>query len=210
MKENKKISWALIITLWIIFWPLAIYFTYKKMVNEKTKYVENGKSLRKFGYFFFGFAIFIAVVYMLGGTEESPSTIGDAIIVLIVFGSFGLPFYLIGNNYIGRGKRYKTYISMINKGDLSIDSLSNAVGLKYEKTVDELQKMFDDGFYRGSIIDENGRIVLLQPNSNDDSISNISFISNQKKAVKCPNCGATCNVIVGVSNECEYCGTPLE
>lgn len=210
MKENKKISWALIITLWILFFPLAIYFTYKKMVDEKTKYIENGKSLRKFGYFFFGFAILMTIAYLGGGTEESPSTIGDAILVLVIFGSLGLPFYTIGNKYIGRGKRYKTYISMMNKGDLSIDSLSSAVGLKYEKTVEELQKMIDDGLYMGAIIDEDERRVLVQPSIKRNSVSNLSFVPNQKKVVKCPNCGATCNIIVGISNECEYCGTPLE
>lgn len=206
MKENKKISWALIIFLWFLFFPLAIYFTYKKMVNEKTRYVENGKALKIFGYFFFGFAILGTIMNL---DSESLSIIDNVSSGLIVF-SFGLPFYLIGNKYIKRGKRYKMYISMMNKGDLSIDSLSKAVGLKYEKTVDDLQKMIDDGFYRGAILDEDGRRIIIQQNIQNESISNVSFIPNQKKVVKCPNCGATCNIIVGISNECEYCGTPLE
>lgn len=61
--QKKSFSWAIIILMFFLFFPVGIYMLVKKMIDEKFNYIKNGNSLRVLGWILIGFA----AIYLISG-----------------------------------------------------------------------------------------------------------------------------------------------
>ena len=99
------------------------------------------------------------------------------------------------------GGRFKKYIGMIQGVDrIELQRLAEMTNSSPRDVADDLQNMIDSEFIENYYIDYKNEMLV-----------NRSLASKQLKkiSVKCQQCGATNEVIVGMSERCEYCDSPL-
>lgn len=217
-KARKAASWGLIIAMWFVFFPAALIMTMTKLKTEKHNYVSNGKATKITGIVWLVIAAIYTVTGITGNLEVTDSTAsatGGIIMMDIICCAIGLPFFLTGKKYIKLGERNDRYIDLVTTGELNLDNMARAVGVTFEQVVKDLKEMIKDGYFKGAYIDEYSRYLVMPysreyDNSNVNKDESIPQVRRENKVVKCPNCGATNTITVGVRNECEYCGTPLE
>jgi hypothetical protein len=213
MMENKKKSpsW-LTITIWfILFWPVGVYLIWKKLATDKSAAMKNSKVLKVIGYLF----IFCAVV-MLMTVFDDGTDVGSSL--------GGMMFYLIGGILIlwgakkirESGEKYKKYIDVvINQQQHTIDNIAAQVGTSYDNAVKELQKMIDKGYFMNAHIDYASHEIIFENRSTINQFDNsnnskMEAVASTIKVVRCPNCGGNNTIIVGHTNECDFCGSPIE
>lgn len=213
--QKKSFSWAIIILMFFLFFPVGIYMLVKKMIDEKFNYIKNGNSLRVLGWILIGFA----AIYLISGltgdlqTEEGSSIVGSIIMMLIIFGGGGAFSLYKGFSYINKGKKYKRYVSIINSSnDTLLDNIAAAYPTSFEKAAEDIQSMIDDGYFMNAYVDLNRRELVMPQKAASVNVTanqNPSTSGRILKSLKCKNCGATNTVALGAINECEYCGIPL-
>lgn len=214
-KTRKAASWGLIILLWFVFFPAAIALTAIKVKNEKHNYVSNSKVSKVIGYIFIAMGVIYISAGLTGGleVEDGGSVVGSVIIVSIIFFGIGVPFVHMGNKYGKLGKRNNRYIELINAGESDLNNMAKIIGISTSEVSKDLKEMIEDGYFKGAYVNDYTKQFVLPSSINSDNVGFGKNVINQtravNKAIKCPNCGATCNVVVGAKNECEYCGTPL-
>ena len=214
--QKKGSSWGIIALWFVLFFPVAVVLTVKKMSGEKLSYIQNGKALRIIGYILLGFAALYLVLALTGNlkTEDGSSIVGGVIVAEAVFGGGGALCVFYGTAYIRRGKKYKRYISVINtSNDLIIDNIASQIPTTYDKAVRDIQSMLDDGFFMNARLDLGQRELIMPRRSANRGAAgpDRTCVSAPKQTfcVKCKNCGATNTVVSGERNECKYCGSPL-
>lgn len=214
--HKKSFSWGTIILMFIFFFPVGIWMLVRKMNDEKHNYLKNGKSLKTFGWVLFGIGIFYLIMGLTGefSTEEISSVVGMVIFTMILFCGGGFFMLYKGKQFINRGTKFSRYLAIINnRNDNSIDNIAAAYPTTYDNAVNEIQQMIDAQYILNSYIDLNKRELVMQ---NNNYATNNAIYNHPEKAVaakprtvKCADCGATNSIIVGQSEECEYCGSPL-
>lgn len=213
---RKAASWGVIILLWFLFFPAAIALTVIKIKNEKHNYVSNSKVSKVIGFIWIGIGTFYTLAGLTGGleVEEGSSVIAGVVLMDAICFGIGYPFVHMGYKYAKLGKRNNKYIELINSGELDINNMSHVVGTSTNEVSKDLKEMIEDGYFKGAYVNDYTKQLIMPSNISSDTVgiakNNINQARAINKVVKCPNCGATCNVIVGAKNECEYCGTPLE
>ena len=213
--QKKSFSWAIIILMFFLFFPVGIYMLVKKMTDEKFNYIKNGNSLKVLGWILIGFA----AIYLISGltgdlqSEDGSSIVGQIIMMLIIFGGGGAFSLYKAFSYIKKGKKYKRYVSIINSSnDTLIDNIAAAYPTSYEKAAEDIQSMIDYGYFINAYVDLNRRELIMPQKAASVKVTanqNPSPSGRQHTSEKCKNCGATNTVVLGVINECEYCGSPL-
>lgn len=197
MEKKKTMSWGWIIFWCIFFWPVGVYFLFKKLSSDKAATLQSSKKVSIIAYVLIG----IGVISLAGSAQTEPSTSGVA--VLFVIG--GVWLFFVARKMKANGEKYKKYINLvINQKITDIDNIAASMGVNFEIARKDLQKMIDTGYFAGAFINVNTReIMLVNPEANTKSQS-------QTRVVVCKSCGANNTISVGQSNVCEYCGSPLE
>lgn len=207
---SKAYSWPVIIALLIFFFPVGFYLLYKRFTVDKTATGKNVKGLRNTGLILIGIGLFYTIMGIAGelDTSDGSSVVAGDIILLAIFGGTGLVFLLTSIKMKKYGEKYKKYISIIvNQKQHILDNIASSVGVTYETSLVDLQKMLEFGYFPGAYINESNREFVLPEKQQIQT--NIPKTS-QTKVVTCKSCGANNTVTIGRANECEYCGSPIE
>lgn len=217
--QRKSFSWSIIAIFMFLFFPVGLILMVKKIAAEKFNYVNNGKALRILGCILIAFAAMYLTMALTGNLEttDGSSIVGGVIVGEIIFVGGGVLCVFIGCKYIRRGIKYNRYVSIINASDnLLVDNIAAAMHTTYDKAIEDIQAMLDEGFFMNSYLDLNKRKLIIEKvaakpsvNVNNANADLQRPANNRAHPVKCPNCGATNTIVSGAKNECEYCGSPL-
>lgn len=111
-------------------------------------------------------------------------------------------------------KSYKRYSGLIGaNATFSISQLAQATSSSTKEVRSNLELMIKKGLAEGYTIDDAEDAVVNQK-AGGQSPSKAAPIGEpvipaQKKTVACEGCGATNEIIEGMTAECEHCGTKL-
>jgi len=199
---RKSMAWGWIIFWLILFWPLGLFFLFKKIHTDRTASLNNGRTVAIVSYVLMGFGIVSL------GTLNIPG--------VILFGGGGIWLFVISRRMQATGARYRKYIALVvNQEQTSIDAIAAAMGVSYGEAVKELQQMIDRGYFEGAHIDAGSREIHLAKAPPPPVIAEApempipAGIPIQERVVACNSCGAN-NRVSGQVGECEYCGSPLQ
>lgn len=204
MSNNKTMSWGWIIFWFVIFWPVGIFFLFKKLNGDKTATLKNSKTVAIISYVLIG----MGVIYLIMTFTEDSSIFAAA----LLFGGGGVLVNIVARNMKKNGEKYKQYIGLIINQQLTqIDNIAASVGVGYDVAKTDLQKMIDLGYFVGAYINDGSReIILAKPVATNASEQFTTGTGAQTRVVTCKSCGANNTAIVGQVKECEYCGSPIE
>jgi len=204
------LSWAVVIVVLIIFWPVGIYLLYRKLTSDKKAAMTSGNVVFIVGLALLCLGIFAVIV----GPSDPAEAVSGRIEYLVIFVGTGLALRLIGFFGKARAARYKKYIALIiNQRITSMDNIAAAVPAKYESVVKDLQKMINIGYFAGAYINSGSRDIVLPqvqgPAMGQAPGNTYGAAPGQLMDVICKNCGANNQIAEGQAAECEYCGSPL-
>lgn len=129
-------------------------------------------------------------------SERLPYLIGAIVLVALAVYLFKATakMFIVQN-------RYKKYEAIIKETErISIQELSDITGNSRKVIITDLQRMIDSEMISDYYIDHKLGAIISK-----------KFIpeSSTKKVVRCENCGATNEIIVGIPKNCDFCGMPL-
>ncbi len=200
--EKRRMSWGGVIVWLLFFWPVGLYFVYKK--QSKNKYLMSGKTSAIA--FCCWFCILTAL--LIGILPER--TITDSLVGAAFLVGGILLFIKIRNIKKTELKYLELYDLIENKKITSIDNISTTTNQSYEETLVLLQKMIDLDCLDEYSIDTVNRVLKSNYPLKSTIDGNQGIDNGSKKCVvKCSNCGAENYVVVGQSVECEYCGSKI-
>lgn len=211
MRENGKVSiwysWPIIILALCFFWPVGIFLIVKRVSIDKKAALSVGKILSIVG----GFSYGLAVLYLLACITEGFDS-GDFGII-VFFGIAGFVLCKVAKKIKLEAESIKQYLAIIINGNVrQLENIAATTGKSYEVVRSDIQKMIQKGYLKNAYIDESIREIVLpnnRPIENSSENHDAKKDSHaQTKIVRCSYCGAN-NTIVGISGECEYCGSPL-
>lgn len=201
MSNKKTMSWGWIIFWFVIFWPIGLFFLFKKISTDKTATLKNSKTIANVSYVLIGFGV-IYLMMAIGGDSEM-------LFAAFLFGGGGIWVNVISRNMKKTGKRYKKYIDIVvNQNMTMLDNIASTCGVTYEVAKIDLQKMIDTGYFEGAYINETMREIVLKKQEVQQQMQQYS-VNIQSKVCTCKSCGAK-NTVFGLMSECEYCGSPIE
>lgn len=221
---KKAAGWGAIIAALVFFFPAGIVMAGVKLSREKDNYSSNAKGNRIIGYVFIGLGIFYFIMCLTGQTTE-PATFGQALTGLLIFAAIGSYPCYAGFKYGKIGQIYDKYMPLINESvDGSLDDIAAATGKNYDEVVSDIDVLIKAGCLKDIRIDTTNRVFTSDimnmkktAAAKKKIMATESEIISRKekgllnyKTIKCPNCGATNNVVYGEENVCEFCGSPLE
>lgn len=201
--QGKGLSWAVVIIVLIVFWPVGIYLLYKKLSGDKQAALNSGNTL-----FVIGLVLaFMGVIAVIVGPSDQSMAVSGRIEYFIVFVCSGLALLAIGILQKNRAKKCRKYIAVIaNQRCTSIDEIAAAVPVSYETAVKDLQKMIDKGYFSNAYIDAAKREIVPVQSQTENGF-NVATV--QMETVVCKSCGANSTKPAGVPSKCEYCGSPI-
>lgn len=201
MQQTKTMSWGWVIFWCVIFWPVGIFFLFKKLSSDKAATLQSSKKVSIISYVL----LFIGIVGLFSKSSDGSSSAG----VAVLFIAGGIWLLIIARNMKINGVKYKKYINLvINQHVTDIDNIAASMGVTYTVASRDLQKMIDSGYFTGGFINVNTREIVLL-NSNEVSSTQTNPSQAQTRVVACKSCGANNTVVAGKNNVCEYCGSPL-
>ena len=198
-QQQRSTSWALIIFMFIIFWPIGIFLLIRKLDQDRSANMSNGRgiALVSFVLMFFSF-VYLMLVFSDGFGYVVP---------MLLTGVGGFFLFRFSRKMNASSKRYRQYINFIvNQGQTSIDAMTQAMGITYAVATEDLQKMINKGFFQGAYIDQQRRIVVMP--APIQATQQAGQTMPQERIVTCGGCGAN-NRVFGHVGECEYCGSPI-
>lgn len=206
IKRQEKIefslTWPVITLAYIIFFPIGIYLTYRKMNEDKEAALKIYKVIKFFGWFFLaGFAINLKGYIEVGGDKYT-----EALWPCLLF---AVVFLIWGRNSKARSIRYKQYIkSVLIERKLKVEDIANSVGLSKQIVRDDLSKMSAKNYFSAGYFDISSDSIVF-PYRDAWKEDTKTTIKAETKVVTCKGCGASNTVLEGTVTECEYCGSKL-
>ena len=201
-------SWPVIIVFLIFFFPVAIFLMYKRFSVDKANVIKNAKITRNFGIAAVAFGLFYAIMALTGNvetTDESMEPIAAAMTMLVILGGGGVLLFFISLKMKKNGIKHTKYVrAIVNQGHTTIDNIAANVGVTYETTLKDLYQMIEHGYFGGCYIDEANREIVFP------KAQAVYNAAEQTKVISCKSCGANTTISIGRTNECEYCGSPME
>jgi len=190
------------------FFPVGFYLIYKRFTVNQTNVQRNYEGLNNTGIILLIFSVIYLILGFSGvyKTMDESTAIDPSFLPSIVFGISAFIFFRKAYLTKAYAKKYTKYNAIIiNQKERMIDNIASNMGITYETAIADLQKMLSLGYFPGAYIDEINRelIILEQSTSNTDK-------PYKTKVVICKSCGANNTVLMGCSNECEYCGSQLD
>lgn len=206
----KWLSWPVIIITFIFFWPLGIYFIWKRIDLDKKSQLNLGRNLIITGLVLIG----LSIIYLFAAVGDPAITVGEMISAVLLMGSSGAGLIILGKRSKKNAEKIKKYISLVvNQEVTSIEDIATAMALPYEITQKDIQKMIDKGYFAGAYINEISKEIVL-PNNHKQDYKKQEYINANKPnaemlVVTCKGCGANNKVLKGSVVECEFCGSPV-
>lgn len=198
--KQKHHSWALIITLLFFFFPAGIVLLVTKMTSEKTRYEQNGKSLKIFAIVLFVLAVIYPILSFTGDlrNEDGTPAIGTGIMMLVFLTAVGTFTLWKGNQYIKRGQEYNRLLAeFATARTLDIDPIAQKMKLSYNAVTADLHALIDAGYIQNAYIDHLRRRLVIKP------------VARPTRAFFCPHCGGKSEIAAGAPVVCDYCDSPL-
>lgn len=157
MQKKKKVpSWGAIIIWFIIFFPVSIYLTWKKVTTDKAAGIANSKVLKGIGVFF----IIMALICFFSAKETNDME--AALFILIFYAAIGVLIFWSSFKVKRSGEMHRKFIDIVmNKRQTRIDDIASMMGLDYARTVNELQSMIDGGYFEGAYLDQGIREIVF-------------------------------------------------
>lgn len=125
--------------------------------------LTQGKILRGLGVALtFGGGLASAITFLgnLLGGEGLFYAAAVSSIVFLCIGVPGLALTFWGQSVLGKAQRFSRYARLIGDSpEVSLDRLAGAMGIRFEKVCDDLQKMLDGGFFAGYYVDHERRVL---------------------------------------------------
>lgn len=193
--ENSKLSfiysWAVIIFMFIIFWPIGLCLLIIRFEKDRTSILLVANLLKIVGWVLIVIAA-LGIIALFGGT-----TFGDFLIWMALFGTPGVLLLYISNRIKKKSEKFKRYIAIIVNGqEYMLDHIASATHTPYDIVKKDLQEMINKNYFSGAYINESTREIIIKKHAAPTAM------------IKCSCCGAN-NLIVGNIGECEYCGSKL-
>ncbi|QDK70196.1 hypothetical protein [Lactococcus protaetiae] len=186
----KQKSWGIIIIWIIIFWPVGVYFLFKRLNTDKSALMTgNPNILIAVGY--------ILILFAILGFFSNINHIETAFFSLIIYGAGAYLVLKKASKTKLKAKKYKAYLDLIiNQGIIDSNEIGNRLEISNSSVNNDIQEMITAGYL------PNNYNIPLEPIYHNNNIQ-------QEKVVKCPACGANNKITVGKVSECEYCGTQI-
>ena len=208
--KKRSVGWGLTIFWLVIFWPVGLYFLFKKLAIDKSAVMSRHiGALSIVGWFLIVFGA-VALWGYVSGEPGFDSDLASGMVVSL--GSLvggGVVLYKVSTTKKA-AKKYQEYIRIVVNQDIrNIDDIASAVGLSYDETVKDLQNMIDYGFLKDAFIHRSNREIILV---HYEAVSSLTPLPGaygaapQMIAVHCPSCDANQVAAVGSVIKCEYCG----
>ena len=203
-QPQKSTSWALIIFMFIIFWPIGIFLLIRKLDQDRSANMSNGRgiALVSFVLMFFSF-VYLMLVFSDGAGYIAP---------MLLTGAGGFFLFRFSRKMKASSMRYRQYINfVVNQGQTSIDAMTQTMGITYAVAAEDLQKMINKGIFRGAYIDAQRRMLVMPAPVQTAPLQGMGQMGQaipQERIVSCSGCGAN-NRVFGHVGECEYCGSPI-
>ena len=216
---KKKRTSVITIILWdIFFFPVGIYFIHRRLTEDKTETLRNSRTVNVLGWILVVLGLIYLLLGFTGGlkSENGESVVGMIVIMVALFLGGGLLTLRGAKRMRILGERYNKYCQIIYANQTDLVTIANAAGVSAETAQKDLRDMIDSGFFPGAYIDLTLQEVILPGSRNKNQQVNMQQPAQQtiqneprRKVVKCPNCGASNEVVEGITKECEYCETPI-
>lgn len=209
-------SWAAVILLLILFWPVGLFLLIKKLSADKTAAMSSGgKGLKVTGIVLIVFAS-LGFLGFLGSVSDYGVSSGDVggLIVLLFFAAGGLALLRKAKKIKNEAKSIKEYLAIIVNGSVrQLDTIATTTGKPYDVVHKDIKNMIEKGYLKNAYIDEGLREVVLPSSAPTYQNTTTAPVANatpvRSRIVACSCCGAN-NTITGDTGECEYCGSPLK
>ena len=201
---RQPMAWGGIILCLILFWPLGLFFLFRRISSDRCAILQNARTVARISYVLLGASVVYIVLAVNGGLSY--------LIPAALTGGGGLWLHFTSRNMRRTGERYKKYIALVvNHAQTSIDAIASAVGVSYHLAVADLQKMIDRGYFKGAYIDVVTReIHLTMPPAPFFAFdAQAQHTAPQERILTCRSCGANNRVTTQIG-ACAYCGTPLQ
>lgn len=198
-KPIKTHSWALVIFLLIIFWPVGVYFLIRKLSGDRKASLSSGRKMTIWGWVIAGMGI-------ISWTSLMEDGIIDGTLGMLFFVSLGLTLVYIGKKSSINAAKYKKYIDLIvNRRLRSIATISSAIPVAHDSAIKDIKEMIDKGFFEDAYINYNlDKIVFSEE---DDADERVKQHKVDMIVVPCNGCGANNKVEIGQVEQCQYCGS---
>lgn len=200
VKNASSPSWALVIFLLIIFWPIGLFFLVKKLSADRQASLSSGKKMMIWGWIIVGV-----------GVLSWGSLLEDG----FFSGTFGMLFFIIlGLVLVRMGKKssvnamkYKQYIDLIvNKRLRSIRAISSAMPVAHDVAIQDIQEMIRKGYFENAYINFNADEVVFI-DAQEQALASVPNNRVEMRLVPCHGCGANNKVAKGEVGQCQYCSS---
>ena len=156
------------------------------------------------------FGIFSLMIIIVGITDlDSPGAFGAVVFLL---GVLAVSVFLIvrGIKIKRRIKRFKQYISLISgAGMTSVASIAGATTHSVDFVSNDLQRMIDKKFFANAAIDYQSGEILIGGRAPGTAAVAQQVVTAEYECVACSGCGANNSKQKGLSDTCDYCGSPI-
>lgn len=191
-------AWPLIIVSLIFMFPVGFVLLMMKLILDSDGYSTLGKVAIGFGVLLLYFGIvepYTSYGYLPLTTSESWT--GTVVGVLLIW--YGRRKYLVAKLW----EQYQDAIFRTDDG--SIQDIAKELGLTYEKTKEDIEKLIKHKLLPRSYIDEHDG-KLVSPLAGMYSTTK----KTPKKSAKCPNCAGVGTFYIDEQPKCPYCGSPFK
>lgn len=204
VKNAGSPSWALIIFLLILFWPIGLFFLVRKLSVDRQASLSSGKKMTIWGWVIVGVGIMSWGSLMEDGFFSG--TFGMLFFVIL-----GLVLVRMGKKSSVNAVKYKKYIDLIvNKRLRSIRAISSAMPVSHDVAIQDVQEMISKGYFDNAYIDFNADEVVFIDVEETRMHQPLNAMGNGKvemRLVPCNGCGANNKVPKGEVGKCQYCGS---
>ncbi|QHQ59770.1 hypothetical protein Ana3638_02270 [Anaerocolumna sedimenticola] len=149
---KKKRTSVIATILWcIFFFPVGIYFIYRRLTEDKTETLRNSRTVNVLGWILTVLGIIYLLLGVTGGmeTENGESVVG-MIFIMVTLCLGGGALTLRGAKKMKiLGERYSKYCQIIYANQTDILNIANAAGVSTETALRDLREMIDSGFFPG-------------------------------------------------------------
>lgn len=206
--DNKKrnIFWIVMLVIFCPFWMIILpIWLLRRLHADPERFGKNSTDVTVYGWVL----IAVAAIYLVAGitgsleAESTSDVIFGVILVLVLFGGCGWLLVRHGRKYCELGKLREMHLPVIaHSPDGNMDKMGISIGLPYDTVKQQLQQLIRCKALPDSYIDE-ARHCLVSP------LVGTCAPRVERRAVQCPHCGGTSQIIAGGKNLCEYCDSEL-
>ena len=190
-KGSQPMTWLYVGLFLCSLFPVGIFFLVRKMIEEKTRYYENGIRLTIFGGVVMALAVPALVIFFTQDTFETIS------ILFAVPFSIGFLMVVSGLYFKHKGRINHDYMTILKIDRITrLDKIAQIMKTDYAHSEDVVQKLIDNNLLRDAYIYHRDKEVIIPDVS-------------EKIAIKCRCCAATTVLYSQDERKCVYCGERL-